>query len=112
MERKLDDDFPLVLYDGNETNLPLDESLITPLERYHDNHPSKEGRALEFTLTTNYHLIFILNTLANLLNPSKSLYYIKQAKHIIPPVGMRALYFALIHSHLVYILFLFKGTQA
>jgi hypothetical protein len=56
---------PLVLYDGNKPNLPIDESLITPLERYHDNHPSKEGRAyklLGIYLDEHLSLNFLLNT--------------------------------------------------
>jgi hypothetical protein len=55
-----------VLYDGNEPNLPnllaIDESLITPLERYLDNHPSKESRAykllgiyIDEQLSLNFH---------------------------------------------------------
>jgi hypothetical protein len=101
--KKIDDDLPPVLYNGNEQNVPNDDTLITPLERYFDQHPSKDGRAykllglyLDEHLSFNFHTDFLAGKL------TKSLYCIKQAKHIIPLQGMRALYFALVHSHLTY----------
>jgi hypothetical protein len=33
---------------------------------------------------------------------SRSLYYIKRAKHSIPARGLKSLYFVLIHAHLTY----------
>jgi hypothetical protein len=101
--KRIDADLPLVVYDANEPNMPHDASLVNPLERYHDNHPLKEGRAykllgiyLDEHLSLNFHTDHIVSKL------TKSLYCIRQAKNIITPLGMRALYFALIHSHLVY----------
>jgi hypothetical protein len=101
--KKIDENTPPLLYNENEPNEPVDASLITPLERYHDNHPLKEGRAykllgiyLDEHLSLNFHTEHLVSKL------TRSLYCIKQAKHIIPAAGMRALYFALIHSHLVY----------
>jgi hypothetical protein len=79
--------------------------LITELERYHDQHESKECRTykllgihLDEFLPLDAHTTYIVSKLF------RSLYCIKQkhAKRIIPPSGLKALYFALIHSHLTY----------
>jgi len=101
--KKIDADLPPVLYNANESNQQVDESLISPLERYYDNHPLKEGRSykllgvyLDEHLSLNLHTDHIVSKL------SRSLYCIKQAKNIITGPGMKALYFSLIHSHLVY----------
>ncbi len=75
---------------GQSVRLPLGRGL-------------KEGRAykllgiyLDEHLTLNFHTKHLVSKL------TRSLYCIKQAKHIIPATVMRALYFDLIHSHLVY----------
>jgi hypothetical protein len=101
--KKIDVDMPDLLYDQNEPGTDFDISLITTLERYHDNHQLTEGRAykllgiyLDEHLTLDTHTNHIVSKL------SRSLYCIKQAKHIIPTLGLKALYFALIHSHLTY----------
>jgi hypothetical protein len=92
-----------LLYDENEPNSVHDPDLITELERYHDNHETKECRTykllgihLDEFLTLEAHATHIVSKL------SSSLYCIKQAKHIIPLSGLKSLYFALIHSHLTY----------
>jgi sarcosine oxidase/L-pipecolate oxidase len=101
--KKIEANIPNVIYNGNEQNMPIDQSLITPLERYHDGHELKEGRAykllgifLDEHLTLDAHTHHIVNKL------TKSLYCIKQAKHIVPTKGLKSLYYALIHSHLTY----------
>jgi hypothetical protein len=101
--KRIDADLPPVLYDANEPNQPIDETLISELERYHDGHPTKEGKAykllgiyLDEHLTLNQHTDHIISKL------TRSLYCIRQAKNIITSDGMKALYFALIHSHLTY----------
>jgi len=101
--KQLDINTPDIIYNENEPNVPADPALITTLERYHDNHPDINCRAykllgihLDEHLSLNIHTNYIVNKL------SRSLYCIKQAKHIIPPKGLKSLYFALIHSHLTY----------
>ena len=95
---------PAVVFNENEQiTAPADPNLITTLERYHDDHPDTNCRAykllgiyLDEHLTLNSHTNHVVNKL------SRSLYCIKQAKHIIPSKGLKSLYFALIHSHLTY----------
>jgi hypothetical protein len=104
---------PAIFYNSNEPNLPLDNSLISTLERYHDNHPSHDCRAYKFLgifldehLTLDTHVNHICSKL------TRSLYCIKQAKHIIPPSGLKSLYFALIHSHLTYCTLIYNSITA
>ena len=91
-----------ILFDDNELNLN-DPLLITPLERYHDNHPLPECRAykllglhLDEHLNFNHHTNFLCNKL------TRSLFCIRRAKHLLSCAALRSLYFAFIHSHLNY----------
>jgi hypothetical protein len=102
---------PELLYNQNEPDSPIDNGLISVIERYHDNHQQKEGRAykllgifLDEHLTLDAHSNHIVSKL------TRSLYCIKQAKHIIPASGLKSLYFALIHSHLTYCSLIMHGT--
>jgi hypothetical protein len=86
--KKIDENTPPLLYNENEPNEPVDASLITPLERYHDNHPLKEGKAyklfgihLDEHLSLNFHTEHLVSKLTRSL-------YLYQANPI--------------HSHLVY----------
>jgi len=101
--KKISDPVNPILYDENEPNIPTDPSLITELERFHDNHPNKECRSYKLLgIFLDEHLTLESHTQHILSKLNKSLYCIKQAKHIIPPKGLKSLYFALIHSHLTY----------
>jgi hypothetical protein len=109
--KAIDDNTPSILYNENEPNAPFDPNLITTLERYHDNHPDSDCRSykllgiyLDEHLSLNYHTNHVVKKL------SRSLYCIKQAKHIIPPKGPKGLYFSLIHSHLTYYTSIMSGT--
>jgi hypothetical protein len=92
-DKQLDINTPDIIYNENEPNVPADPALITTLERYHDNHTDINCRAykllgihLDEHLSLNIHTNYIVNKL------SRSLYCIKQAKHIIPPKGLKSLY--------------------
>jgi len=83
--------------------IPHDTQKITELERYHDKHEQKEGRAymllgiyLDEHLTLDVHVNHIVSKL------TWSLHCIRMAKNILNYHGLRSLYFALIHSHLNY----------
>ena len=103
MKGKKAENYPEIVYDENEPGHPVDNSLITVLERFHDNHPTLDCRAykllgiyLDEHLTLDIHV----NQLCSKL--TRYLYCIKQAKHIIPKDGLKSLYYALIHSRLTY----------
>jgi hypothetical protein len=101
--KKIDKNTPDIIYNGNEPGQLYDHTLVTSLERYHDEHTSPDCRAYKYLgiyldehLTLESHTTHIINKL------TRSLYCIKQARHIIPPKGMKSLYLALIHSHLTH----------
>ncbi len=94
---------PVIYYNGNEPNQTHSDARISILERYLENHPQLECRSykllgilLDEHLSLDYHVTHICNKL------TRSLYCIKQAKHLIPPSGLKSLYYALIHSHSFY----------
>jgi len=94
---------PPIIFDENEVGCPFNPSLVTPLERFHDEHINKDCRAykllgiyLDEHLSLNYHVNYVSNKLA------KSLYCIRMAKNNVNLSGLKSLYFALIHSHLSY----------
>jgi len=111
--KKLDINMPDIMYNENEPGQPVDITLITALERYHDNHPNKEGRSYKYLgiyldehLTLDTHTTHLVNKLTS------SLYCIKQAKHVIPLGGLKSLYFALIHSYLTHCTAIMSGITA
>ena len=94
---------PHLLLDENEQNVPYDPSLVTQLERYHNEHANKDCRAykllgvyLDEYLTLDHHVNHITKKL------SRSLYYIRMAKNNVTGNGMHSFYFALIHSYRCY----------
>ena len=91
-----------IIYDDNELN-DNDPQLITPLERYHDNHIKPECRAykllgvyLDEHLSFNFHTNYLCNKL------TRSLFCIRRAKNLLTPTALKTLYFAFIQSHLNY----------
>jgi hypothetical protein len=101
--KKLPEVLPSLLYDENENNVPFDPNKVTTLERLHNNHDLPDCRTykllgiyLDEYLTLDFHVNHIVKKL------TRSMYCIKKAKIFLNFTGMRALYFALIHSHLSY----------
>ena len=92
-----------VLFNENEIGKDVDPTKITPLERIHDNHPTKEcktykllGVHLDESLSFKPHIDITCNKI------SKSLYCINRAKNFLSKKALKSLYFALIHPHLLY----------
>ena len=92
-----------IVYDNNEIGKPIDPQLILPLERIHNSHKDKESRAykllgiyLDENLTFDHHVNFLNSKL------TRSLFCIKRAKQFINAKSLKLLYFALIHSNLLY----------
>ena len=91
-----------IVYNENELN-DNDPSLITPLERIHNNNvdPNKRsykllGVHLDEFLSLDHHIKYLCNKL------SRSIYCIKRAQNFITLKALKTLYFALINSHLNY----------
>jgi hypothetical protein len=90
-------------YNANAQHEQHDNSLISPLERYHDKHEDKNCRAYKLLgihfdehLSLNDHVNYLCNKL------SRSIYCINQAKNFLTLPALKSLYFALVHSHLMY----------
>ena len=103
MKGKKLENLPDLLFDENEPGLPYSQNKVTTLEHYHDEHEKKGCRAykllgvyLDEHLSLNCHVEHIVGKL------NKSIYCIRTAKNNLNYKGLRALYFALIHSHLSY----------
>ena len=92
-----------IVYDNNEIGKRIDPLLIIPLERFSNSHKDKNSRAykllgvyLDENLTFDYHVNFLSSKL------TRSLFCIKRAKQFINSKSLKLLYFALIHSNLLY----------
>jgi hypothetical protein len=101
--KKIEANCPNVEYNENEIGEPFDPTLVTPLERFHENHENTECRAYKLLgIYLDEHLSFDKHT-AHITNKlTRSLYCIKKAKKILSIKGMKALYSSLVHSHLTY----------
>ena len=92
-----------IVYDGNKIGKPKDPALITPLGRIFDAHPSADQKSYKLlgvmfdeTLSFNYHVKFLASKL------SKSLFCLNRAKNFLDAKALKMLYYALIHSNLIY----------
>jgi hypothetical protein len=92
-----------VLFNENEIGKVNNPNLITPLERIHNNRPSKECRTykllgvlLDETLSFKPHIDFICNKI------NKAIYCINRSKNLLSKQALKSLYFALVHPHLLY----------
>ncbi len=45
--KRIDADLPPILYNANEPNQQIDINLINKLEKFHEDHPSKKGKAFK-----------------------------------------------------------------
>ena len=95
-------------FDNNDIG-GSDPNLIHPIERIHNNSkiPAFKllGVFLDENLTFNYHFCQIRNKI------SRSLYSLNQAKNFISVKALKMIYYALIHSHLLYCLPLICSTN-
>jgi hypothetical protein len=68
----------MLLFNGNEAGIPHDDSLVTPLELFHDTHPLKEGRAyklLGIFLDVHLTLYHIVSKLTKSFYETSKKYY-------------------------------------
>jgi len=101
--KKINANVPNIIFDENERDCPFNQELVTPLERIHSGHQNVDGQSYKLLgIYLDEHLTFDAHVNHLCKKLSRSLYCIKMAKNNINPPGLRALYFALIHSHLSY----------
>ena len=88
-----------IVFDDNGPG-PVNPSLITPLERVHNNNQSTENQTYKLlgiyfdeNMTFNTHISKLCAKL------TRSIYCLSKVKNILPPTALRTLYYLLIHSH-------------
>jgi hypothetical protein len=93
-----------IKFDCNEINPPsYDPNLSFNLERIHDNHPDPKMRNFKLlgvffdeNLTFNKHAQNLCVKL------TRAIYCLRRVTHFVSPKSLKALYFSLFHSHLLY----------
>jgi hypothetical protein len=91
-----------LVYNNNVPGQPFDPTLITPVDRIHNEGPETSFKLLGVLI--NEYLSFsdhISNVCAKI---SKSLFCINRIKNFVNKNALRSLYFAMVHSHLSYCL--------
>ena len=92
-----------IIFDSNSPNLPHDPSLVSILDRIHNNHSSTDLQTYKLLgVYLDENLTFDKNTSYIISKMSKSIFCINRAKHFLPQKALITLYHSLIHSHLLY----------
>ena len=90
----------VVVYNANEIGMQDDPYLIRPIERIHNDGPETSFKLLgvyfDEYLSVNQHIAHLCAKV------SKSLYCINKIKNFIDLVSLKKLYFAMVHSSIVY----------
>ena len=86
--------------DNNNPNSIIDQNLVVPLTRItgSDENPTVKflGIHIDPLLTFKHHVLMISKKV------SSSLYFLRAAKNILSKKALTAVYYSLIHSHLIY----------
>jgi hypothetical protein len=89
-----------LLFNTNEIGKPEDPSLIYEIKRIHNEGDEKNYKALGILL--DEYLSFDDDISQLCAKISKSLYCINRIKNFVTKTALKMLYFAMIHSHIVY----------
>ena len=96
-------------FNNNDINGPQLLSFISPIERISNSStiPAFKmlGIFLDENLSFNYHIKQVRNKV------SKALYFLVKAKNVLSSKALKTLYFALVHSHLLYCLPIYCSTN-
>ena len=97
-------------FNNNDIGAVENPDLIFKLERIHNNSgvPAYKVLGVHFdeNLNFDYHVSKIVTKL------SKSLFFLRNAKHVLSQKGLKTLYYALIHPYLLYCLPVYSCTSA
>jgi Reverse transcriptase (RNA-dependent DNA polymerase) len=92
-----------LVFNNNEIGKPEDPNLVTPLERICNTNAIPCNRSYKLlgvyfdeNMSFNHHVQHICNKL------TKSLFYLRRAKNFVDKCALKMLYFALVHSNLLY----------
>jgi hypothetical protein len=92
-----------LLFDDNDDDANRDPSKITTLERVHTNNPNILSRTYKLLgINLDEHLNLNIHISSLLTKLSRSLFFLKRAKNILPQAALKLLYYSMFHSHLLY----------
>jgi hypothetical protein len=101
-----------IFYDDNDDSVPYDPNKLVRLDRVFNDNPVHSDRTckllgidLEEHLSFDAHCNHVCNKIA------QSNYIINRSKHFLLYNSLHTLYFALIHSHLLYCLPIYSCTS-
>jgi hypothetical protein len=101
-----------IYYDDNDDIEPYDVNKVSKLDRIYNDNPNPGDRTykllgiyLDENLSFDAHIDHVCNKI------SQSNYIINRSKNFLPYASLRTLYFALIHSHLLYCLPIYSCTS-
>jgi len=89
-----------LVFNGNEIGQPEDPSMIYDIERIYNDGETKNFKLLGVLFDEYLSFEDHVNNLCNKI--SKSLFCIKRIKNFVNQETLKTLYFAMVHSHLVY----------
>jgi len=92
----------VLLFNSNEIGKPADNSLIFQIDRIHNAGPERSFKLLGVLFDEYLSFDEHINSLCTKL--SKSLFCLRRVKNFIDQNTLKTLYFAMIHSHIVYCL--------
>jgi hypothetical protein len=88
------------MFNGNEIGTVENPNLIVPIVRVHDQGEEKRFKLLgvhfDEYLSFNAHISSVCAKIP------KSLYCLNRIKNFVTPSALKMLYFAMVHSHIVY----------
>jgi hypothetical protein len=102
-----------IFFNNNDPLGPQDENKIYKLDRIYDDNPVAQDRSykllgvlLDEHLSFNQHCSYICNKIA------QSNFIISKVKNLLPTKILKTIYYALVHSNLLYCLPLYSCTSA
>jgi hypothetical protein len=100
-----------VFYDDNDSNDVHDPSKVTKLIRVNNDNPNIDDRSYKLLgIYLDEHLSFDTRCTHVCNKISLYNYIINRSKNFLPNKSLKTLYFALVHSHLLYCLPIYSCT--
>ena len=97
------------VFNNNDPDMLQDPSLIYPVEIINNNSPTPAFKMLGIYLDENLSFNYHVKQLSSKI--SKSLYLMRSARYVLTSKGLKSVYYALIHSHLIYCLPAYSCTS-
>jgi hypothetical protein len=100
--KRIDPDDCQLVFNSNEIGSVENPNLIVPISRVHEHGVEKSFKLLGVHF--DEYLSFDAHISSVCAKISKSLYCLNRIKNFVTPSAMKMLYFAMVHSHIVYCL--------